>query len=46
MHSNVSQDDSASLSISGRHIYLLVDLKDGDDLIENLGETLAFLGAR
>jgi hypothetical protein len=46
MHSNVSQDDSASLGISGRHIYLSVDLKGDDDLIENLGETSTFLGAR
>ena len=46
MHSNVSRDGSASLGFSGRHIYLLVDLEDDDDLIENSGETLVFKGAR
>jgi hypothetical protein len=34
IHWNVSQDDSASLGITGRHIYLLVDLKVGDDLLK------------
>jgi hypothetical protein len=45
MHSNVSQDGSASLGFFSRHIYLLVDLKDDDDLIENSGKTFAFMGA-
>ena len=44
--SNVSLGESVSLGISGGHIYLLVGLKDGYDLIENLGENLAFPGAR
>ena len=46
MHSNLSLDGSASHGISGEHICLSVDLKDGEDLIENLDQTLAFLGAR
>ncbi len=46
IYAKVSLDESASLGISGGLIYLLVDLKDGYDLIENLGETLAFPGAR
>jgi O-acetylhomoserine/O-acetylserine sulfhydrylase-like pyridoxal-dependent enzyme len=46
IYAEVSLDESASLGISGKLIYLLVDLKDGYDLIENLGEALAFPGAR
>jgi O-succinylhomoserine sulfhydrylase len=45
-HSNMSPEDRASLGISGGHIRLSVGLEDADDLIEDLDQALAFLGAR
>jgi len=45
-HSNMSPEDRASLGISGGHIRLSVGLEDADDLIEDLEQALAFLGAR
>jgi O-succinylhomoserine sulfhydrylase len=45
-HSNMSPEDRASLGISGGHIRLSVGLEDADDLIEDLDQALALLGAR
>ncbi len=44
--SNLSLADRESLGIFGGHIRLLVGLEDADNLIEDLDNTLAFLGAR
>ena len=45
-HSNISPEDRASLGISDGHIRLSVGLEDADDLIEDLDQAVAFLGAR
>ena len=42
----MSPEDRASLRISGGLIRLSVGLEDADDLIEDLDQALAFLGAR
>ena len=41
----MSPEDRANLSISDGQIRLSVGLEDADDLIEDLNQALAFLGA-
>ena len=45
-HYNLSPEDPASLGISGAHIRLLVGLEDANDLIKDLEQALACIGAR
>ena len=42
----MSPEDRASIGISDGHIRLSVGFEDADDLIEDLEQALAFLGAR
>ena len=44
-YTNMSPGDRANLSISDGHIRLSIGLEDAEDLIEDLDQALAFLGA-